>query len=752
MTSPVTESVAGFSSPTLSPQQTAHKKMLLGRVMHAMIHRHAEKLEGIVKLGFGLDDFDHDDSAAPLPQLPGKDGKRKTKASQMSADDITRALRQNTDPYAIDSDGSVPKVFEHLPLRELEAALRFPDIFPDSFAKGALPSREVTLLRVANTDEHDHEEIDKSIKFVLRFFADALLPDGELVSSIQICTYEISNDRYRNGALAQFHKKIDDAIQRGRSIIAIAAEPADLSISGQNLIVRDLNWRPLSQETVINILRATHSVTDEVAEDELRARLPLDEALAVMPWAVIHHAFRGRTTLDVADRLREVKITPALAVSEPRITLGDVRGLPDLVRELTHIVEDVAEWGAGRLDWADVSSSLLLFGPPGTGKTMSAEALAGSMNAHFVQTSYADCQKAGHLGEYLKAMHEKVADAVNNAPSVFFIDELDSYGERNSRETRSDRYMHSVVNGLLETLTKLNDAEGVIVVAATNHRDTIDEALIRAGRFDQKIAVGFPDKQGAADILKSHIKDPDIDLSHISDQLIGLSGADLAATARAAKGRARRMRTPLDESHIAGALNSIAPPPSPENLIRKAWHEAGHVVVNHVVGLPPTVRVFIAPNGGGAFYQRPNTMTLHGAQQQLAVHLAGRAAEIVALGDACNGAGGHEASDLGQATGLALAVETELGLGAELIYAPVKPENWNQMDTQLRKRITAHLSQAQVTATDILEANFTTMERLAHALIARRELTQKDVLALLNGANVAQLSSQPIASSVPIDA
>ena len=150
------------------------------------------------------------------------------------------------------------------------------------------------------------------------------------------------------------------------------------------------------------------------------------------------------------------------------------------------------------------------------------------------------------------------------------------------------------------------------------------------------------------------------------------------------------------------------------------------------------------------FYQRPNMVTRRGAEQLLTVHLAGRAAEIVALGAASNGAGGDEASDLGQATGLALAIETELSLGAELIYTPVKPDNWDKISKSLRNRITSHLQQA--TAVDILAAHYDQMERVAEALMAHRELGQMDVLSLLNSGDGSEVSEASVALAGSFDA
>lgn len=146
-------------------------------------------------------------------------------------------------------------------------------------------------------------------------------------------------------------------------------------------------------------------------------------------------------------------------------------------------------------------------GPLGNGKTMFAAALAGSAEAHIVATSYADCQKAGHLGDYLRAMSEYVDEAIARAPSVFFIDELDSYARRTGGIERGDRYMSSVVNDLLEQLTRLNDCPGVLIVAATNFPGQVDPAITRAGRFDLHLEVGPPDRAGIDSILRAHLGD-----------------------------------------------------------------------------------------------------------------------------------------------------------------------------------------------------------------------------------------------------
>ncbi|MFC3119529.1 ATP-binding protein [Jhaorihella thermophila] len=221
---------------------------------------------------------------------------------------------------------------------------------------------------------------------------------------------------------------------------------------------------PLSREICIEILRATHSATGRVAADALRAQLPAGGALAALPLPVIEGAFCEATTLAVADALADA----AARMRQPAgITLADVVLNADVQEPIDRLVADVRAWKSGQLGWDEVSASILLFGPPGNGKTLLASAIAGSIGGSLVATSYSDCQKHGHQGDMLRALSEKVEAAIRSVPSVFFLDELDSFTHRNASHRRSD-YIVGVVNGLLEHLSRLNDTPGVVVLGATN--------------------------------------------------------------------------------------------------------------------------------------------------------------------------------------------------------------------------------------------------------------------------------------------
>ena len=152
-----------------------------------------------------------------------------------------------------------------------------------------------------------------------------------------------------------------------------------------------------------------------------------------------------------------------------------------------------------------MTSSFVFYGPPGTGKTLLAEALAGSAGVNFVKTGYAECQRNGHQGEMLKALYAAADKAIASTPAIFFIDEIDSFYSRTA-DTNS-KYILGVVNGFLTQLDRLNATPGVIIVAATNHLDMIDPAVIRSGRFDRHIPVEPLDCAGVNAMLMAELPD-----------------------------------------------------------------------------------------------------------------------------------------------------------------------------------------------------------------------------------------------------
>lgn len=246
----------------------------------------------------------------------------------------------------------------------------------------------------------------------------------------------------------------------------------------------------------------------------------------------------------------------------------------------------------------------------------------------------------------------------------------------------------------------------------------------------------FPDKTGIAAILSGHLGTDAIPLGDLSLRLVGLSGADIAALARRAKGNARRAREPLALYHVLSVVDQRVSNPDPEHIRRKAIHEAGHAVVGHVLGLKSGHRIFVAAVGGGYDSSVPPVMTPDMADRELAMRMGGRAAEVTFLGSVSTGSGGSEHSDLGGATDLAIDLEQEYGFGPSLLYSPVAPGDRHRMPDELRDRVERRLREAEECARAVVEANRDLVERVADALIEHRELDGDELLKLLTRGEV----------------
>lgn len=166
---------------------------------------------------------------------------------------------------------------------------------------------------------------------------------------------------------------------------------------------------------------------------------------------------------------------------------------------------DLGLWRQGHLGWSDMSTKLLLTGPPGTGKTTFAKALCNSLQVPMLATSLSTMLEPGYLGDVLKEMSSAFETARDHAPAILFVDELDNIGKRTTSSDKNGEYWNSVVNRMLELLDGVNKTEGVIVVAATNYPDRIDSALLRSGRLETRIDIPLPDTRALTGILEHHL-------------------------------------------------------------------------------------------------------------------------------------------------------------------------------------------------------------------------------------------------------
>jgi hypothetical protein len=266
-------------------------------------------------------------------------------------------------------------------------------------------------------------------------------------------------------------------------------------------------------------------------------------------------------------------------------TLERLRGQPEFTSWGRMLAEDLRAWKAGELQWSDVAPGCMLFGPPGTGKTSAAKALAGSCGngVGFIATSFSRWTSTAHgyLGETIKAMRAEFDEAKKRSPCVMFCDEMDSIVGR-GRSHEHDDYWRSVTNALLECLDGIGGREGVVFIGAANDISGIDAAVLRSGRMDRVIEVRLPDAAALAEILADHLGAgwDSADMGKPARLLLGRSGADAARVVRDARQAARRAKRDLAMADVVDACHGK--PRDPDELRATALHEAAHALVAEI--------------------------------------------------------------------------------------------------------------------------------------------------------------------------
>ena len=374
-----------------------------------------------------------------------------------------------------------------------------------------------------------------------------------------------------------------------------------------------------------------------------------------------------------------VQAAVAAGARSSKVRLEDLNGYGAAKEWGLRLVDTIGEYRTGRLPWSDVDAGALLVGPPGTGKTMLAEALANSCGVSFFPTSYAAWQgtKDGHLGDVMREMRKAFSAAAAAAPSLLFIDEIDSLPARGTAG-RYDDWWRSIVNCLLECLDGAGRREGVVVLAACNDGRNLDSAITRSGRLDRQFTIGLPGEIDLVRIFQHHLPTlHDADVQPVAAALAGsASGADAARLAREARQIARTQKRDVG----AGDLVAVAiPADTRSDAVRRriAVHEAGHATALFRLGIIPDCLSIIDARGGSVTYKLDDEAALvDDIDRRLQIHLAGRAAEEIVLGNVSGGAGGQDASDLGQATTLVANAEARLGLGGRISMSQTVDETF----------------------------------------------------------------------------
>lgn len=364
-----------------------------------------------------------------------------------------------------------------------------------------------------------------------------------------------------------------------------------------------------------------------------------------------------------------------------RVTFADVAGADEEKEELVEVVDFLKDPKKFNALGARIPKGVLLMGPPGTGKTLLARAVAGEAGVPFYSISGSDFVEM-FVGVGASRVRDLFDQAKKTSPSIVFIDEIDAVGrQRGAGLGGGHDEREQTLNQLLVEMDGFGANTGVIVMAATNRRDILDPALLRPGRFDRQIIVGYPDVKGREEILKVHTKNkplgPDVDLNVIAKTTIGFTGADLenlvneAALLAARKGRKAITMVDIE----AATIKVVAGPEKRSHVVPDkdkrltCFHEAGHAVATYYCETQDKVHeISIIPRGmaGGYTMSLPTEdrsyETKKGMQENIVTLLGGRIAEKLVLDDISTGA----SNDLERATKIAKAMVTRYGFSDRL--------------------------------------------------------------------------------------
>ena len=364
-----------------------------------------------------------------------------------------------------------------------------------------------------------------------------------------------------------------------------------------------------------------------------------------------------------------------------KVTFEDVAGADEVKEELTEIVDFLKNPKKFNEIGAKIPKGVLLFGSPGTGKTLLARAVAGEAGVPFFSISGSDFVEM-FVGVGASRVRDLFEQAKKNAPCIVFIDEIDAVGrQRGAGLGGGHDEREQTLNQLLVEMDGFNPNEGIIIVAATNRPDILDPALLRPGRFDRQIVVDSPDVKGREEILKVHAKgkplDTDVDLEVLARRTPGFTGADLANLMNeAALLSARFGKKTIGMRELEDSIERvIAGPEKKSKVISEkekrlvSYHEAGHALVGYLLpNTDPVHKVSIIPRGraGGYTLLLPKEdryyMTRSMLLDQVVMLLGGRVAEDVVLKEISTGA----QNDLERATGTVRRMIMEYGMSEEL--------------------------------------------------------------------------------------
>lgn len=452
--------------------------------------------------------------------------------------------------------------------------------------------------------------------------------------------------------------------------------------------------------------------------------------------------------------------------NQTKITFEDVAGIEEAKGELEEIVDFLKDPKKFTRLGGRIPKGVLLVGPPGTGKTILAKAIAGEAGVPFFSISGSDFVEM-FVGVGASRVRDLFEQAKKQAPCIIFIDEIDAVGrQRGAGLGGGHDEREQTLNQLLVEMDGFETNEGVILIAATNRADVLDPALLRPGRFDRRVYVPKPDVRGRRGILKVHTrKTPmgnDVDLDILAQGTSGFSGADIANLVNeAALLAARQDAKTVSMIHFEAAKDKVMMGPERKSMIiseeekrNTAYHEAGHCIVAKAVpGADPVHKITIIPRGHalGVTILLPSedrlSMSREYAKGIIAYAMGGRAAEEIVFGITSTGAG----NDIQKATDIARKMVCQWGMSEKL--GPISwgtPDHevflgreWGSRETyservleDIDSEVRRIVMEGYETAMRILQEKRQALDSMSDALLIRETLESKDIEAILRGEQI----------------
>jgi cell division protease FtsH len=442
------------------------------------------------------------------------------------------------------------------------------------------------------------------------------------------------------------------------------------------------------------------------------------------------------------------------------ITFADVQGEDEAKENLVEIVDYLHNPDKYKEIGASMPKGVLLVGPPGTGKTMLAKAVAGEANVPFFSISGSEFVEM-FVGMGAAKVRDLFKQAKDKAPCIVFIDEIDAIGQkRNTAGTGGNDEREQTLNQLLTEMDGFEGNNGVIILAATNRPESLDPALTRPGRFDRRVPVELPDLKGREEILKAHAKKikvaDNVDFKQVARMASGASGAELANIINEAALRAvRDNRSYATQSDLEESIETVIAGYQKKNAIltdKEKWtvsyHEIGHALVAaKQTNSAPVQKITIIPRTSGALGYTMQVeennhylMTKEEIENKIATYTGGRAAEEITFGTISTGA----SNDIEQATKLARAMVTQYGMSREFDMVALETVSNQYLggdaslvcsaekQAKIDDEVIAIVKKQHEKAVQILKDNYEKLRELAEYLYEKETITGEEFMNILN--------------------